>query len=180
MAQDVYGVRLLWPRRRDPGDLGDSTSPCGTSSARARGSRFISCSEPAIETRSARTPARCSVPQPPECKRPAADIWIRDSPPSSSAGEFSERIPRADVELVEAARRALGDKIDLMIDAGWYVHRTAKEAVQMVRRIEPFRPFFVEEPLSPEDYDGYAQLAGAVDTLMPAASRKRRSGVSRR
>lgn len=69
-----------------------------------------------------------------------------------------------DVQLVAAARHALGDRVDLMVDAGWFVHRTAKEAIQMVRRIEPFKPFFVEEPLSPEDYDGYAQLAGAVDT----------------
>jgi L-alanine-DL-glutamate epimerase-like enolase superfamily enzyme len=74
--------------------------------------------------------------------------------------------PVRDVELVGAARRSLGDKVDLLIDAGWYVHRTAKEAIQMVRRIKRFRPFFVEEPLSPEDYDGYAQLAGAVDTLI--------------
>lgn len=74
--------------------------------------------------------------------------------------------PAQDVHLVEAARRALGNKVDLMVDTGWYVHRTAKEAIQMVRSIEPFRPFFVEEPLSPEDYDGYAQLAGAVDTLI--------------
>ena len=36
----------------------------------------------------------------------------------------------------------------------------------MVRSLEPYRPFFVEEPLSPEDYDGYAQLAGAVNTLI--------------
>lgn len=36
----------------------------------------------------------------------------------------------------------------------------------MVRRLEPFRPFLIEEPLSPEDYDGYAELAGAVDTLI--------------
>ncbi len=71
-----------------------------------------------------------------------------------------------DVELVAAARRALGGKVELLVDTGWYVHRTAKEAIQMVRSIEPFRPFFVEEPLSPEDYDGYAQLAGAVDTLI--------------
>lgn len=74
--------------------------------------------------------------------------------------------PEQDVQLVAAARHALGERVDLMVDAGWYVHRTAKEAIQMVRRIEPFRPFFVEEPLSPEDYDGYAQLSGAVDTLI--------------
>jgi L-rhamnonate dehydratase len=77
-------------------------------------------------------------------------------------GEDSQR----DVELVAAARKALGDRVDLLIDTGWYIHRTAKEAIQMVKTLEPFRPFLIEEPLSPEDYDGYAQLASAVDTLI--------------
>lgn len=77
-------------------------------------------------------------------------------------GQDSER----DVQLVAAARRALGDRVELLIDTGWYVHRTAKEAIQMVRSLEPYRPFLIEEPLSPEDYDGYAQLSGAVDTLI--------------
>jgi L-rhamnonate dehydratase len=80
-------------------------------------------------------------------------------------GVFGEDAER-DVELVAAARGALGDRTELLIDTGWYIHRTAKEAIQMVRRLEPFRPFLIEEPLSPEDYDGYAQLAGAVDTLI--------------
>ena len=71
-----------------------------------------------------------------------------------------------DVLLVEAARRALGDRVDLLVDTGWYVHRTAKEAIGVVRRLEPFKPFFIEELLSPEDYDGYAQVATAVDTLI--------------
>ena len=70
------------------------------------------------------------------------------------------------MELVATARDALGDKVDLLVDTGWNVQRTAKEAIQMVRRLEPFRPFLVEEPLSPEDYDVYAQLSNAVDTLI--------------
>lgn len=74
--------------------------------------------------------------------------------------------PQRDVELVAAARKSLGDRAELLIDTGWYVHRTAKEAIQMVRRLEPFRPFLIEEPLSPEDYDGYAEVAEAVDTLI--------------
>jgi L-rhamnonate dehydratase len=80
-------------------------------------------------------------------------------------GVFGEDRER-DVELVAAARKALGDRVDLLIDTGWYIHRTAKEAIQMVKSLEPFRPFLIEEPLSPEDYDGYAQLANAVDTLI--------------
>jgi L-rhamnonate dehydratase len=74
--------------------------------------------------------------------------------------------PERDIQLVEAARQALGPRRELLIDTGWYIHRTAKEAIQLVRSLEPFRPYLVEEPLSPEDYDGYAQLAGAVDTLI--------------
>lgn len=80
-------------------------------------------------------------------------------------GVFGED-PERDVDLVAAARKTLGARADLLIDTGWYIHRTAKEAIQMVRRLEPFRPFLIEEPLSPEDYDGYAELAGAVDTLI--------------
>lgn len=80
-------------------------------------------------------------------------------------GVFGED-PERDIALVEAARRALGDKNDLLVDAGWYVHRTPKEAIALVRRIEPYRPFFVEELLHPEDYQGYAQVATAVDALI--------------
>ena len=80
-------------------------------------------------------------------------------------GVFGEDAVR-DVELVAAARRALGERTELLIDTGWYIHRTAKEAIQIVRRLEQYRPFLIEEPLSPEDYDGYAELAGAVDTLI--------------
>src|ERR1700739_3110479 len=59
-------------------------------------------------------------------------------------GVFGEDRQR-DVELVAAARKALGDRADLLIDTGWYVHRTAKEAIQMVKGLEPFRPFLIEE-----------------------------------
>lgn len=78
-------------------------------------------------------------------------------------GGFGEH-PRTDVALVEAAREALGDERDLLVDAGWFVERTPKEAVQLVRALEPARPYLVEEPLHPEDYAGYRYLAERVDT----------------
>lgn len=70
--------------------------------------------------------------------------------------------PHRDVALVEAAREALGDRHDLLVDTGWFVERTPKEAIQLVRSIEPFQPFLVEELLHPEDYDGYRQVAESV------------------
>jgi len=74
--------------------------------------------------------------------------------------------PRLDVRLVEAARAAMGDGNDLLVDTGWFVERTPKQAIQVVRSLEPFRPFFIEEILHPEDYDGYRQVAESVDTLI--------------
>lgn len=80
--------------------------------------------------------------------------------------------PELDIQLVAAARKTLGNSADLLIDTGWYVHRTPKEAIQLVRRLEPFRPFLIEEPLSPEDYDGYAELSQAVETPIAAGEQE--------
>src|SRR5207302_7074393 len=80
-------------------------------------------------------------------------------------GVFGED-PGRDRELVAAARAAVGDRIELMVDAGWLVRRTPKEAAAMVRSLEPYRPFWIEEPLSPDDYDGYRALAESVCTLI--------------
>jgi L-rhamnonate dehydratase len=80
-------------------------------------------------------------------------------------GVFGEN-PGTDVRLVEAARTALGDEHDLLVDTGWFIERTPKQAIQVVKSLQPFRPFFVEEILHPEDYDGYRTVAEAVDTLI--------------
>ncbi len=78
-------------------------------------------------------------------------------------GVFGED-PHRDVELVKAARDAMGERNDLLIDTGWFVDRTPKQAIQVVRSLEPSRPFFIEEILHPEDYDGYRTVAEAVET----------------
>jgi L-rhamnonate dehydratase len=80
-------------------------------------------------------------------------------------GVFGED-PANDVRLVEAARAAMGDKTDLLIDTGWFVERTPKQAIQVIRSLEAYRPFFIEEILHPEDYDGYRVVAEAVETLI--------------
>lgn len=72
--------------------------------------------------------------------------------------------PWLDVQLVEAAREELGPRKDLLVDTGWFVERTAKEAIQVVRSLEPYRPFLVEELLHPEDYDGYRRVSDTVET----------------
>ena len=79
-------------------------------------------------------------------------------------GRFRRAIRALDVKLVEAAREELGPGRDLLVDTGWFVERTPKEAIQVVRSLEPFQPYLIEELLHPEDYDGYRQVAEAVET----------------
>lgn len=73
---------------------------------------------------------------------------------------------RTDVALVREARNGLGPDIDLMIDAGLVYD--AKTAIQRARAFEQYDPFWFEEPLLPDDYDGYAKLS-AASTLRIAA-----------
>ncbi len=64
---------------------------------------------------------------------------------------------KTDVDLVRQARRGLGDDGDLMIDAGlvW----DARTAIQRARAFADFNIAWLEEPLQPDDYEGYRRLA---------------------
>lgn len=66
-----------------------------------------------------------------------------------------------DVSLVAAARRAIGDKLSLQIDIGmeW---KTVSHAIKMCKRMEPFHLNWIEEPIPPDDIEGYARLARHV------------------
>lgn len=67
---------------------------------------------------------------------------------------------RTDVALVREARAGLGPDLDLMIDAGLVYD--AKTAIQRAHAFEEFNPFWFEEPLLPDDYEGYAKLSSAT------------------
>lgn len=71
-----------------------------------------------------------------------------------------------DERLIRAARDALGLDRDLMIDGGQAY--TVKRAAELARRVEDVNLYWLEEPLAPDDYDGYRRLSDAV-TLRVAA-----------
>ena len=74
---------------------------------------------------------------------------------------------KRDVALVAAAREAVGPEVDLLVDAGWQVNRSAYDAIELLRRLEPYNIFWLEDFLHPECYDGYAaaKAAGAKTRL---------------
>jgi len=73
---------------------------------------------------------------------------------------------KTDIALVREARRGLGDDGDLLIDAGlvW----DAKTAIQRARAFSEYKIFWLEEPLLPDDYDGYRKLSEATEVRIAA------------
>jgi len=69
--------------------------------------------------------------------------------------------PRQDAKLVEAVRKAIGPEIQLMVDANHCY--TARDAIPLGRELERLDVFWFEEPVAPEDYQGYRDLCLALD-----------------
>jgi L-rhamnonate dehydratase len=75
-----------------------------------------------------------------------------------------------DRKLVAEARRGLGENVDLMVDAGlaW----DAKTAIQRAHTFSEYDLFWLEEPLSPDDYAGYRKLTAATETRIAAGEQE--------
>ncbi|MBX6323673.1 MAG: mandelate racemase/muconate lactonizing enzyme family protein [Rhodospirillaceae bacterium] len=71
-----------------------------------------------------------------------------------------------DLRYLEALRKAVGDNVDIMLDVGlvW----DAKTTIQRARAFEPFNLFWIEEPLHPDDLEGYAKVSASVDQRIAA------------
>ena len=67
----------------------------------------------------------------------------------------------ADRRNIQAVREAIGPDITLMADANHAYD--AKEAIRVGRVLEQAGAYWFEEPVSPEDVDGYVEVKAALD-----------------
>ncbi len=71
-----------------------------------------------------------------------------------------------------AVRKAIGDGVDLAID--FHGRVSPAMAVRLARELEPYRPFFIEEPCLPENVDCMVNIARS--TSIPVAAGERLFG----
>jgi len=73
--------------------------------------------------------------------------------------------PKEDTKRVEAVREAIGEEIELMIDANnaWDINT----ALRMTKVLEDYNPYFLEEPVSTDNIEGSAKVAAS--TTIPIA-----------
>lgn len=72
----------------------------------------------------------------------------------------------SDIAHIREARKGVGEDVDVLIDAGqvwdW------QTALLRARQFEEFRPFWIEEPLHPQDIEGFARLT--AESPIPIAT----------
>jgi L-alanine-DL-glutamate epimerase-like enolase superfamily enzyme len=76
------------------------------------------------------------------------------------------REPALDEELIGAARETVGPERDLMIDGGRVY--TVRGARELLLRVADARLYWLEEPLQPDDLEGYRRLSDAANVRIAA------------
>jgi D-galactarolactone cycloisomerase len=68
---------------------------------------------------------------------------------------------KKDIERIEAVKEAIGDDVLLMVDANHCYNVPA--AISLGRELEKMDIYWFEEPISPEDIDGYIEVTRTLD-----------------
>jgi len=78
-------------------------------------------------------------------------------------GELLEpgRAVRTAVAQFRALREALGDEIELCFDV--HTRLSPSDAILLCRQVEPFRPFFMEDPIRSESPQAFHRLRAKID-----------------
>ena len=75
-----------------------------------------------------------------------------------------------DAARVKAVREAIGEDTVLMMDANC-AYRFF-EAIEFGKMVEEYHPYWFEEPVDADDYDGTAKLPRSVTFRLPEAKMK--------
>ena len=87
--------------------------------------------------------------------------------------EGGQMIPKSEekyaIETVQAVREAVGPDIDLLIECHGRFNMWS--AIRMAKKLEPFDPFFYEEPIPPDNVDAMAEVQRSIN--IPVATGER-------
>ncbi len=75
------------------------------------------------------------------------------------------------VRKVAAIREAVGADMDMMIDLHGPPWMTPADAARLARALEPYELAWIEDPIAPENLDGYARIRDAAHVPLAAGER---------
>ena len=71
-----------------------------------------------------------------------------------------------DLRFLDALRKAAGPEFDIMLDVGLVWDATT--TIQRAKAFEPYGLFWIEEPLHPDDVEGYGKVASRISQRLAA------------
>ncbi|MCB9967160.1 MAG: mandelate racemase/muconate lactonizing enzyme family protein [Geminicoccaceae bacterium] len=80
-----------------------------------------------------------------------------------------------DIDRVAAIRDAVGPEVDVMVDAHGPSWMTPADAIRVGRELEHLDLLFYEDPIAPDNLDGYARIRDAV--AIPLAAGERHANI---
>ena len=92
--------------------------------------------------------------------------FIRFGVPSEGEVLEPSRAVRQAVAQFAAIRDAVGEDVEILIDA--HTRLDPPDAIRLCRELEPYRPYFVEDPLRSENMHSFHQLARHVAVPLAA------------
>jgi D-galactarolactone cycloisomerase len=95
---------------------------------------------------------------------------------------FHHADPREDIKVVESVRKAVGDNLEIMVDAnqGWKMPRDTatpwnyERAFQVAKALEHLNVYWLEEPLPHDDFRGLARLRRETEIRIAGGEMNRR------
>ncbi len=95
-------------------------------------------------------------------------VKVLITPPTESLNSIAAY--RYAEKMMAAIREAVGEGVDIMIDC--HGRHSVANAIEFCRVLAPYRPFFIEEPVPPENVDALAEVRRA--SPVPIATGERR------
>jgi len=87
--------------------------------------------------------------------------FARESDQYMDQGKYVRSVPK----MFEAVRKQCGEEVELLHD----IHERLEpiDAIRVVKSVEPYHPFFIEDPFSPEQMEWFKELRNS--TTVPLA-----------
>ena len=87
--------------------------------------------------------------------------FAKDSDAYMNQGFYLRSVPK----MFEAVRKACGEQVELLHD----IHERVWpiDAINLIKSLEPYRPFFIEDPFAPENMEWFKELR--MNTMVPIA-----------
>ena len=93
--------------------------------------------------------------------------FVRFSPNTGPGGRFEPaEAVRESVKMFEAVRGALGDSVEICFDV--HTRLDPADAIGLCRAVEPYRPFFIEDPIRSEGPNSFRLLRQHVNVPLAA------------